>query len=155
MARVFWAEAKGADPVETQESVAAFVARTKGKAVVVTAGDEFKASFASCGGWKGWPRWVSSRFDGIVLPTKDMGKATFQIAEACFAAGKSVVLMTEDGDFKKVARVQVYETDAEKQDWKSYGEALLPGEMASADAAEDAVEEAGVSVDDQLAMLES
>lgn len=130
--RVFWAEAKGTDPVETRESIMEFLEAAKARAkakgqpepqlVMVPAGEEFQRAFPTTG-WRGWAGHVAEHFGAVALPGRNMGRGTFDVAKAALDAGKSVLLW-EDGAILKVRSVRKFTEDRSEQDWQSYGEAI-------------------------------
>jgi len=93
-------------------------------AEIVEGREDFKANFATAGGWRGWPHDVVTRRDymtqepvygAFVLPGRTCGKATGQILEYAIERGRDVLVL--DGGLWDVRSVRCMDSQDAKNGW--------------------------------------
>jgi hypothetical protein len=119
--KVFLACAKGMvdDQVQViRKDVQRYLSmKNKKTVVVVPSGEDYKESFANCGGWSEWISRISKGIDyttrqqiynAVICVDIQMGKATAGIVEKSVASGKPVLYWDQqDKTMKRVASVKV------------------------------------------------
>lgn len=66
--------------------------------------DDYNAHIARLGSWNEWSASITARYDAIIVPGRDIGKATMQILNTAFAQ-KRPVLLFEGGRLIQVGAV--------------------------------------------------
>lgn len=94
---------------------------------IVEGREDFKANFATAGGWRGWPHDVVTRRDyltqdyvytAFVVPGLWMGKATGQMLEYAAERGRPIFSLGDDG-LRAVTKVSLFDSQDAKTGWKA------------------------------------